>query len=92
MLTICAYLGTIQGAEPNLSPNCKKKKCPEPGPNGLSVSGPVGLEIRDLRKADHNFDFMSCLVYITNKPPIHNPLIMSSLQTIVFLITLLICK
>ncbi len=47
MLTICAYLGTIKGEklnepESNLSPICKNKQRPEPGPNGLSVSGPSG--------------------------------------------------
>ncbi len=49
MLTVCAYLGTIQGEklkepEPDLSPICKNKKRPEPGPNGLSVSGPVRFD------------------------------------------------
>ncbi len=48
MLTVCAYFGTIQGEklnepEPDLSPICKNKKRPEPGPNGLSVTGPVGF-------------------------------------------------
>ncbi len=54
MLTVCAYFGTIQGEkinepEPDLSPICKNKKCPELGPNGLSVSGPVGF--RQARRA-----------------------------------------
>ncbi len=45
---VCAYLGTIKGEKLNepksdLSPICQKKKRPEPGPNGLSVSGPDGL-------------------------------------------------
>ncbi len=48
MLTVCAYLGIIQGEklnepEPDLSPICKNKKWPEPSPNGLSVSGSDGL-------------------------------------------------
>ncbi len=45
---MCAYLGTIKGEklnepESDPSPICQKKKCPEPGPKGLSVSGPGGL-------------------------------------------------
>ncbi len=43
------YLGTIKGEklnepEPIRAQSVKKKKKrPEPGPNGLSVSGPAGL-------------------------------------------------
>ncbi len=41
-------MGTIKGEklnehESDLSPICKNKKRPEPGPNGLSVSGSDGL-------------------------------------------------
>ncbi len=37
------YLGTIKGEKLNDRDYDVKKKRPEPGPNGLSVSGPDGL-------------------------------------------------
>ncbi len=40
MLTICAYWGTIKGAEPDLNPICKNKKKARTRPEWTQRVGP----------------------------------------------------
>ncbi len=40
MLTICSYLGTIKGADPDLSPICKNKKTSRTRPEWTQRVGP----------------------------------------------------
>ncbi len=60
-------MGTNKGEklnepESDPSPICKKKKWPEPGPNGLSVSGPVGF-----RRACRPLFLISRIAIVTSR-------------------------